>query len=171
MLFFSYRSEVRDLRRRVFVEHARHSKRVKAPAVERFGAASEVVRPFEQFFVADCEEWAAQRRKHRQLIVRPLDGRQRGAQRLDFFALVEGASANEHVRNAARFERLDLYGRVTSDSQLTKRLKSRQICLAETLTGGAPLRSVTCQLLVLMIQSTIAPTAAGSDCSIARPVT
>ena len=106
---FSDRPEVRDLRRRVLVEHARHAKRVKAPAVEAIpGAASEAVRPFEQLFVADREEWAAQRRKHRQLIVGPLDGRQRGAQRLDFFALVEGATANEHVRNAARFEGLDV---------------------------------------------------------------
>ncbi len=63
------------------------------------------------------------------------------------------------------------YGRVTSDSQLTKRRKRRQMCLAETLTGSAPLRSVTFQLLWLMTQSTKAPTALGSDCSIARPVT
>jgi hypothetical protein len=43
--------------------------------------------------------------------------------------------------------------------------------LALTGTGASPLRSVTFQPLWLMIQSTIAPTAGGSDFSIAAPET
>ena len=42
------------------------------------------------------------------------------------------------------------------------------MCFAATSTGAAPLRSVTFQPLSLTIQSTNAPTASGSDCSIAR---
>ena len=72
------------------------------------GAASEMVRPLEQLFIADGEEWTAQRRKDRQLVVRPLDGGQRGANRLDFLALVERSPADEHVRDPARLERLDV---------------------------------------------------------------
>ena len=70
--------------------------------------APEMVRPLEQLFVANREERSAQRRKHRQLIVRPLDRGEGGANRLDFFALVERAPADEHVRDAARLERLDV---------------------------------------------------------------
>jgi len=106
---FGDRPEMRDLCRRVLVEHARHAKRVKAAAVETIaGAAPEVVCPLEQLFIANREKWPPQRRKHRQLIVWPLDRCQRGAQRLDLFAFVERAATDEDVRNAARFERLDI---------------------------------------------------------------
>ena len=43
--------------------------------------------------------------------------------------------------------------------------------MALTATGASPLRSVTFQPLWLMIHSTIAPTAEGSDLSIATPDT
>ena len=48
-----------------------------------------------------------------------------------------------------------------------KRRNSRQMCLAETATGASPLRSVTIQPLSRSTHSTKAPTAPGSDCSIA----
>ena len=67
-----------------------------------------MVRPLEQLLVADREERAAQRREHRQLVVRPLDRGERGADGLDLFALVERLAADEHVRDAARLERLDV---------------------------------------------------------------
>ena len=66
------------------------------------------MRPLEQLLVTNREEWAAQRRKHRQFIVRPLDGGERGAQGLDFLALVERSPADEHVGYAASLERLDV---------------------------------------------------------------
>ena len=62
--------------------------------------------PVEQLLVADREQRAAQRRKHRQLVVRPLDRRERGAEGLDFFAVVERLAADQHVLHAARLERL-----------------------------------------------------------------
>ena len=106
---FGDRPEVRDLLRRVLVEHRRHPKRMEDSASEPVaGAAAEMMRPLEQLFIADREERAAQRRKHRQLIVGPLDRGQGGAKRLDLFALVKGAPADEHVRDAARLERLDV---------------------------------------------------------------
>ncbi len=60
---------------------------------------------------------------------------------------------------------------MTSVCQLTKRRNSRHTCFAATAIGAVPLRSVTFHPLWLMIQSTIAPTAAGSDLSIAAPDT
>ncbi len=104
------RPEVRDLVRRVLVEDLRHAERMEArrARTDRPVRAAEAVRPLEQLFVADREERSAQRRKHRQLIVGPLDRGERGAHRLDLFALVERAAADEHVRDAARLERLDV---------------------------------------------------------------
>jgi hypothetical protein len=55
--------------------------------------------------------------------------------------------------------------------QLTNRRNSRQMCFAATCTGSLPLRSVTFQPLSRTIHSTIAPTASGSDFSIAGPET
>src|SRR6266545_2742081 len=63
---------------------------------------------FEQLLVADAEERSTQRGKHGELIVGPLDGHQRGAQRLDLVAVVERLPADEQVLDATRFERLDV---------------------------------------------------------------
>ena len=65
----------------------------------------------EQLFFADREQRTAQRRKHRQLVFGPLDRGQRGANRIDFLALVERLAADQQVRHAARFERLDVVAR------------------------------------------------------------
>ena len=65
----------------------------------------------EQLFVADREQRAAQRREHRQLIVRPLDRHQRGPQRLDLVAIVKRLAADEQVLHAARLERFDVGAR------------------------------------------------------------
>ena len=62
----------------------------------------------EQRLVVDREERAAQRREHRQLVVGPLDRRERRAHRLDLLAIVERLAADEQVRHAARLERLDV---------------------------------------------------------------
>src|SRR5204862_8240216 len=64
--------------------------------------------PFEQILAANREQRAAQRRKHRQLIVGPLDRGQGGAERFDFFAVVEGLAAYQDVMHAAGFERPDV---------------------------------------------------------------
>ena len=62
--------------------------------------------PLEQLLVTNREQRSAQRRKHRQLVVRPLDRRERGADRFDFLAIVKCLAADEHMMDAARFERL-----------------------------------------------------------------
>ena len=49
----------------------------------------ELMAILEQLLVANRKQRSPQRRKHRQLIVGPLDGRQRCPQRLDFAAIVE----------------------------------------------------------------------------------
>ncbi len=106
------RPEMRDLVRRVLAEDLRYAERVEDPAGEpvvRF--APEVVRPLEQLLIPNREERSTQRRKHRQLIVWPLDRGEGGANSLDFFAFVERAPADEHVRNAACLERLDVRAR------------------------------------------------------------
>ena len=106
---FGNRPEVGNLCRRVLVEDLWHAEWVEDATVEPFaGPAAEMMRPFEQLFIADREKRAAQRRKHGQLIVGPLDGRQRRPERLDFLALVKGAAANEHVWNSTRLERFDV---------------------------------------------------------------
>jgi hypothetical protein len=63
---------------------------------------------FQQLFIADRKQRSAQRRKHRQLVFRPLDGSQCGAQRLDLCAIVKGAAANQQMGNPARFESIDV---------------------------------------------------------------
>ena len=62
----------------------------------------------EQLLIADREQRTPQRRKHRQLVVGPLDGRQRGAQGLDLCAIVKRPAADQQMGNAARFEGLDV---------------------------------------------------------------
>ena len=69
---------------------------------------AEAMHPLEQRLVADREQRPAQRREHRQLVVRPLDRGERGADRLDLLAIVKRAAADQHVRDAARLERLDV---------------------------------------------------------------
>ena len=59
----------------------------------------------EQRAVAEREERTAQRREDGELVLRPLDRRERVAQRLDLFAPVERAAADQHVRQVARLER------------------------------------------------------------------
>ena len=65
----------------------------------------ELMAILEQLLIPDREQCSPQRRKHRQLIVWPLDRRERGAQRLDFAAVVKRPAADEQMRDAARFER------------------------------------------------------------------
>ena len=69
---------------------------------------SEPVTEFQQMLIVDGEQRAFQRSEHRQLVVGPLDGGERRAHRLDFFAAVERLAADEQVRNAARFDRVDV---------------------------------------------------------------
>ena len=72
---------------------------------ERMKSAMTFV-PVEQILVSDREQRAAQRREHRQLVVRPLDRRQRGADGLDLLALVEALPADEDMRNPAGIQRV-----------------------------------------------------------------
>ena len=69
---------------------------------------AELMAILEQLLIPDRKQCAPQRRKHRQLIVWPLDRRERGAQRLDFAAIVKRPAADEQMRDAARFERPDV---------------------------------------------------------------
>ena len=65
----------------------------------------------EQLLFAEREERPAQRGEHRQRVVGPLDGGERGPQRVDLLAFVERLAADEQVRHAARLERLDIRSR------------------------------------------------------------
>ena len=49
-----------------------------------------------------------QGRKHRQLVIGPLDRQERGAHGLNLFPGVKRSSAHQQVRDPARFERLDV---------------------------------------------------------------
>ena len=62
----------------------------------------------EQVLVVDREQRSLQRREHRQLVVRPLDRGERGADRFDFFAAVKRLAADQQMRNAARLDRVDV---------------------------------------------------------------
>ena len=68
----------------------------------------------QELLVPDGEERPAQRCEDGQLVVRPLDGGQRGAQRLHLLAVVERASAHQQMTDAARLPALPRTGRVTS---------------------------------------------------------
>ena len=65
----------------------------------------ELMAILEQLLIPDRKQRPPQRRKHRQLIVWPLDRRERGAQRLDFAAVVKRPAADQQMLDAARFER------------------------------------------------------------------
>src|SRR5262245_26750373 len=62
----------------------------------------------EQRLVAHREQWPAQGAIDGQLVIRPLDGGERGAQTLDLLPLMERLAADQHVRDAPRLERLDI---------------------------------------------------------------
>ena len=99
----SRRSELRD------ATGGRAGRSVGARSESRNGwKTAEALLPLEQLLVADREQRAAQRREHRQLVVRPLDRGERRAEGLDFLAIVEGLAADEHVLDAARLERADV---------------------------------------------------------------
>src|SRR5436189_153060 len=61
----------------------------------------------EQQLVVDREQRAFERREDRELVVGPLDRGERRANGFDFFAAVKRLAADEQVRHAARFERID----------------------------------------------------------------
>ena len=63
---------------------------------------------FQQLFVADRKQRAAQSGKYRQLVFGPLDSSQSGAQRLDLRAIMKRAAADQQMSNAARFESFDI---------------------------------------------------------------
>ena len=63
----------------------------------------------EQRVVEHREEAAAQHGEDAELIVRPLDGAQGGAQRAHFFAAVERFRAHQQVRDAARFQAAHIF--------------------------------------------------------------
>src|SRR5512138_1283871 len=62
----------------------------------------------QQFLIADREERSAQGRKDRQLIFRPFDGGEGGAQGFDLGTIMKGATAHKQMRNAAGLECLDV---------------------------------------------------------------
>ena len=66
---------------------------------DRIQAAAVRIAILEQQVVGEREESAAQRGIDRQLVVGPLDGAERHAQRVDLLALVEAAAADEQVRH------------------------------------------------------------------------
>ena len=81
---------------------------------------AEPVTKFEQVLVVDGEQRALQRGKHRQLIVRPLDGGQSRAHGFDLFAAVKRLAADEQMRDPARFDGVDVRaGHVFAEARRT----------------------------------------------------
>ena len=108
------------------------------------------MRPLEQLLVADREQRAAQRREHRQLVVRPLDRGERGADRLDLLAIVERLAADQQVRDAARLERLDVRPRdVLAEADETPEQDADVLAPRPSTGARRRLRSVTFQPLSL----------------------
>ena len=105
----------------------------------------------EQRLVVDREERASQRREHRQLVVRPLDRGQRAADRFHLFTLVKRFAADEQVRHAARFERVDVRaGHVGAEVQESPEQDARRGAPAPARASAASsrgVRSVTVQPL------------------------
>src|SRR4051812_608057 len=75
-------------------------------STEAAGAVS--LLPLEQLLIPDGKECPAQRREHRQFVVGPFDGGERGANALHLFAIVEGLAPDEHMRDAPRLESLQV---------------------------------------------------------------
>src|SRR5207245_5798780 len=65
----------------------------------------------EQMLIVDREERPLERREHRQLVVRPLDGREGRAHRLHFLAAVKRLAAHQQMRDATRFDRVGVAAR------------------------------------------------------------
>src|ERR1700737_5434920 len=62
----------------------------------------------EQPFIVDRKQRPLERSEYRQLIVRPLNRGESGADGLHFLAVVEGPAAYEQMRNPPRFDRIDV---------------------------------------------------------------
>ena len=62
----------------------------------------------QQLLVVDGEERSFQRGEHRQLIVGPFDGGERGADGFDFFPPVKRLAADQQVWNPAGLDRLEI---------------------------------------------------------------
>ena len=69
---------------------------------------AEAMPELQQRLVVDREQRALQCREHRQFVVRPLDRRERCATGLDLLAPVKRLAADQQVRDAARFDRVDV---------------------------------------------------------------
>ena len=68
----------------------------------------------EKLFVVDREQRSLQRREHRQLIVRPFDGCERGADGFNFLPSVERLAADQQVRNPTGLDGFDVRARHVS---------------------------------------------------------
>ena len=124
----------------------------------------EILPEGEERVVAEREERTAQRGKDPEFVIRPFDGGEGIAQRDDLLAIVERATADQHVRNAPRLERADVgpgdVGREVAESAKEDADVARP--------DGRPRlpSSSTVQPLSFTSQSMKAPTASGSDSSI-----
>ena len=94
----------------------------------------------EQRLVVDREQRAAQRREHREFVVGPFDGGERGPHGFHFLAAVERLPADQQVRDAARLERVHV-GRVTSSPKWRNRRNRMHTCRAWIGTSSAARRA------------------------------
>ena len=98
---------------------------------------------FEQLLFADGEQRSVQRRIHRQFVFGPFDRGQRRANGIHFLALVERLAADEQVRNAARFERLDVVARDVVAEMHEAAEQQADIAGARSSGGSRPRRPST----------------------------
>ena len=124
---------------------------------------------FEEVLVVDREQRALERREHRQLVVRPLDGRERRADRLDLLAPVKRLAADEQMRNAARLDGV----RRTRGSGLRRSSRTAgtgRRCGVARAARAFPIRARSATVhprSASVIVAIKAATASGSDSSIA----
>ncbi len=71
----------------------------------------EPISKLQEVLVVDREERPLQRREHRQLVVGPFDGGERGTHGFHFLAAVKGLAADQQMWKAARLDRIDVGAR------------------------------------------------------------
>ena len=99
----------------------------------------EPMSPLEEVRIVNREEGSFQRGEDGQLVVRPLDRRERRAHGVDLLAVVKGFAAHQEMRNAARLDRVDVGAR---DVACKAREPAKQNRNVPRLNGHARFRSV-----------------------------
>ena len=141
---------------------SRSSRQIASHRVE----AAVRVAEFQQRVVEHGAQAAAQHGKDAQLVVGPLDGAQRGAQRPDLFAPVERFRPDQQVRDAARLQRAHILLRQVGAEIREAAEENADVLRLDADPRRRVERSRTFQPLSLQSHSMKAATAFGEHASI-----